>query len=272
MGELSDQEFALFQALIQREAGIFLSPVKKPLLVGRLSRRLRDLGLPSFGAYYRRVRQDPEERVRMLDRVSTNKTQFFREPAQFEFLERVVLPSWSASPRPRRLRAWSAGCSTGEEAYTLAATLLAQLPAPRRDVDIVGTDISTRVLDKARTAVWPLAKAAEIPPAHLRAFFLKGCGSQEGLMKAGPALREVVRFERRNLVDEDEALPGPFDLIFCRNVLIYFDAATKARVLDALLARLAPDGYLFLGHAESLPAGARRALHVGPTVYQRLDG
>jgi chemotaxis protein methyltransferase CheR len=270
VGELSDHEFSLFQALIQREAGIFLSPVKKPLLVGRLGRRVRDLGLPSFGAYYRRLQQDPDERVRMLDRVSTNKTHFFREPAQFAFLERT-LPLLTAAPRPRRVRAWSAGCSTGEEAYSLAAVLLAHLPAePRWEVEIVGTDISTRVLDKARAAVWPLPKSLEVPPDYLRAYFLKGHGSQEGLMKAGPALRGTVRFERRNLVEPEKAPAGPFDLIFCRNVLIYFEAATKARVLESLLARLSPEGYLFLGHAESLQSLTRRAASVGPTVYQRL--
>jgi chemotaxis protein methyltransferase CheR len=271
VGELSDHEFALFQALIQREAGIFLSPVKKPLLVGRLGRRVRDLGLPSFGAYYRRLKEDPQERIDMLDRVSTNKTHFFREPAQFTFLEHQALPALAAAARGRRLRAWSAGCSSGEEAYSLAAVLLAHLPPEARcEVEIVGTDISTRVLERARAAVWPLAKSLEVPQAYLRAFFLKGHGSQEGLMKAGPALRHAVHFERRNLVEPDQAPPGPFDLIFCRNVLIYFDAATKAQVLESLLGRLAPEGYLFLGHAESLQGLTRRAASVGPTVYRRL--
>jgi chemotaxis protein methyltransferase CheR len=267
---LTDQEFALFQALIRREAGIYLSEAKKALLVGRLTRRLRELNLASFSAYYRRLKEDPEERVRLIDRVSTNETHFFRERRQFEFLERQVLPGWAASrTRPRRVRAWSAGCSTGEEAYSLAAVLLARLPPdPPWSVEIVASDISTRVLEKGRAAVWPIEKAAEIPKPYLTAFFLKGYDSQEGRMKAGPALRDAVCFERRNLV-EDEPPPGAFDLVFCRNVLIYFDAPTKARVLARLLAHLAPDGYLFLGHAESLNMLSQPVRSVGPTVYQR---
>jgi chemotaxis protein methyltransferase CheR len=271
---LTDGEFTLFQELIRREAGIHLSDVKKPLLVGRLGRRLRDLGVRSFRAYYRRVREDDEERRVMLDRVSTNKTQFFREPAQFDFLEREVVPRWRAdAARARRIRAWSAGCSTGEEAYSLAAVLLAGLPpAPAWDLEILATDLSSRVLEKARAAVWPVARAAEIPERYLRAFFLEGFGSQEGLMKAGPELRERVWFERANLVEASDAPAGPFDLVFCRNVLIYFDADTQARVVDTLLAHLAEGGYLFLGHAESAHAFAGGLTAVGPTVYQRSVG
>jgi len=268
---LSDGEFGLFQRMIQREAGIHLADIKKPLLVSRLSRRLRELGLTSFGAYYRRIEADADERACMLDRVTTNKTQFFREPAQFEFIEKTVLPEWAGSAVPRRrVRAWSAGCSTGEEAYTLGAVLLAHLPADAgRTLEILGTDISTRVLQQARLGTWPLERSAEIPSHYLRSFFLKGYGSQDGSMKAGPDLRRLVRFERGNLVDERDWPSGTFDLIFCRNVLIYFTPATKARVIEALLGRLAPGGYLFLGHAESLNVQAHRVRSVGPTVYRR---
>jgi len=268
---LNDGEFGLFQRLIQREAGIHLADVKKPLLVSRLSRRLRELGLDSFGAYYRRVEEDAEERVRMLDRVTTNKTQFFRDPTQFEFVEKIVLPEWAASTPPRRrVRAWSAGCSTGEEAYTLGAVLFSHAPAEAGwTIDILGTDISTRVLEHARRAVWPLERSAEIPPQYLNPHFLKGYGAQEGNMTAGAALRKVTRFERGNLADEREWPSGTFDLIFCRNVLIYFTPVTKARVVEGLLGRLAPGGYLFLGHAESLNVMEHRIRSVGPTVYRR---
>jgi chemotaxis protein methyltransferase CheR len=269
---ITPREFALFQSLILREAGIYLSEAKQALVVGRLARRLRALGLRSFAASHAVVREDEAERVRMLDCISTNETHFFREPRQFEFLERTVFPDWesraAAGLRARRVRAWSAGCSTGEEPYSLAMALLERFPPSAGwEIDILATDLSTRVLERARAAVWPMSKASEIPPRHLKAFMLRGVGSQQGRLKAGPEIRALVRFERLNLNDDGEAAPGPFDLVFCRNVLIYFDAPSKRRVVHRLLERLAPEGYLFLGHAESLTGLTERARSVGPTVY-----
>ncbi|HEX9052953.1 MAG TPA: protein-glutamate O-methyltransferase CheR [Anaeromyxobacter sp.] len=266
---VSDEEFARYQALINREAGIWLAPVKKALLVGRLARRLRELGISSYGAYYEQVERDEAERIRMLDAICTNETHFFREPRHFEFLEDRVYPAWRAEAdagrRPRRVRVWSAACSTGEEPYTIAMSLLAAFPSGW-ELDVLASDLSTKVLDRASAGIWPIEKAHEIPEPHLRAFMLKGFGEQEGLMKAAPELRAVVRFARVNLVGE--ALPaGPFDLVFCRNVLIYFDRASKIRVVDRLVERLDPRGYLFLGHAESLGGFTTRARPVVPTVY-----
>jgi chemotaxis protein methyltransferase CheR len=275
---ITDQEFALFQALIHREAGIYLSPAKKALLVGRLMRRLKELGLSSFGAYYRVVTEggDETEQVRLLDCICTNETHFFREPRQFEFLEQRIFPEWearaAAGKMPRRIRAWSAACSTGEEPYSLAMVLLERFPsASGWEVEILATDLSTRALERARAGVWRIEKAHEIPGRHQKAFMLRGTGSQEGRMKAGPALRGVVRFQRLNLHDERWSLPGPFHLVFCRNVLIYFDARTKARVVDRLLDHLLPEGYLFLGHAEGLHGLTDRARAVGPTVYVHAE-
>jgi chemotaxis protein methyltransferase CheR len=266
---ISGHEFALFQTLIRREAGIHLSEIKKALLVGRLTRRLRELGLPSFSAYYQRVKADPEERTRMVDRVSTNETHFFREPRQFEFLESCLVPAWQEGS-PRLVRVWSAGCSTGEEAYSVAAVLQSALPSERGwQVRILGTDISTRVLERARSATWPVDKAPEIPRRFLRPFFLRGYGSQEGRMKAGPELRAAVAFEHRSLIDPVATPAETFDAILCRNVLIYFDAATKKAVIERLLSRLAPGGHLFLGHAESLHLQSHGMQAVGPTVYRR---
>ena len=262
-------EFALFQTLIRREAGIHLSESKKALLVGRLTRRLRELGLRTFAAYYRKVKADAAERVLMVDRVSTNETHFFREPRQFDYLETEIIPDWLRRP-PRTLRVWSAGCSTGEEAYSLASVLRAAFPAERGwGVQIFGTDISTRVLERARAARWPIDKSREIPKRYLQTFFLRGYGSQEGWMKAGPELTPLVRFERQSLLEDPGTLPGPFDLVLCRNVLIYFDTATKRRVIDHLIGQLAPHGYLFLGHAESLHLLAHDMKAAGPTVYRR---
>ena len=264
-------DFRLFQALIQREAGIYLADVKKVLVEGRLARRLRELDL-GFNAYYRLVEGDEKERVRMLDCICTNETHFFREPRQFDFLEGHVFPQWQAQAdagrRPRRIRVWSAGCSTGEEPYSVAMSFLARFPlASGWEIDILATDLSTRVLESARAAVWPIEKAKEISSAYLKAFMLRGTGPEEGRMKASPQLRAKVRFERLNLNAEPFVLRERFDLVLCRNVLIYFDATSKARVLGRLLDRLDEHGYVFLGHAETVTGLGARTRSVGPTVY-----
>jgi chemotaxis protein methyltransferase CheR len=269
---LRGREFSLLRDLIHKEAGIYLSEAKRALVVGRLSRRLRELRLRSFDAYYRVVEADDEERVRMLDCICTNETHFFREPRQFEFLEERVFPEWIARGAsgsiPRRIRAWSAACSTGEEPYSLAMTLLAHFPPGSGwEIDILATDLSTRALERAKAGLWRVEKAAEIPLGHLKAFMLRGTGAQEGVMKAGPGIRSVLRFARVNLNEARYPVGGPFDLVFCRNVLIYFDSASKARVVSRLLGQLAPEGHLFLGHAESLAGLTDRARSVGPTVY-----
>jgi chemotaxis protein methyltransferase CheR len=270
---MSDTEFALFQELIQRESGIHLSGSKRALLVGRLSRRLRQLGLTSFAAYYRLVmEEDGEERVFLLDQISTNETSFFREPAHFEFLEEVVFPDWrrraAAGGMLRRVRAWSAGCSTGQEAYSLAMSLLTHLPpAHGWQVDVLATDLSTRALDGAEEGEWPVEKAEEIPEPFRKRFMLRGRGAGEGRMRAGPEICAVVRFGHLNLNDEVYGLAATFDLIFCRNVLIYFAKEAKSRVVDRLLERLSPGGYLFLGHAERLTGVPDHIQGVGPSIY-----
>ena len=268
---VSDREFQRFQALIHQEAGIWLAPVKKALLVGRLARRLRDLGMPSYTAYYERVLEDEAERIRMLDAICTNETHFFREPKHFDFLTERVFPAWraeaDAGKRARRVRIWSAACSTGEEPYTLAMVLLSAFPAGW-DLEILASDLSTKVLDRAAAGLWPLEKSKEIPDAYLKAFMLRGFGAQEGLMRAGPEIRALVKFTRVNLVGD--AWPGgpPFDLVFCRNVLIYFERQAKISVVERLLERLDPSGFLFLGHAESLGGFTVKARAALPTVYQ----
>ena len=272
---LTAREFRLFQALIHREAGIHLSEAKKVLVEGRLARRLRDLGL-DFADYYRLVESDPRERVHMLDCICTNETHFFREPRQFEFLESEVFPEWreraESGRMSRRARVWSAGCSTGEEPYSVAMAFLAAFPpASGWQIDIVATDLSTRVLDRAQAAVWPIDKAKEIPDPYLKAFMLRGTGPEDGRMKAGPLLRSRVRFQRVNLNAEPFTFAGRFDLVLCRNVLIYFDAPSKARVVSRLLERLDPHGYLFLGHAETVTGLNVPTRSVGPTVYAHAE-
>ena len=277
---LLPREFRLFRALVYREAGIHLSDAKQALLAGRLARRVRELGLPSYGDYYRRVEADAAERRRMLEAVCTHETHFFREPRHWELLARAVLPRWreeaDAGLRPRRARAWSAGCSSGEEPYTLAMVLLEHLPAAEGwSVEVTATDFSRGVLERARTALWPLAKADAVPAAYRRRWMLKGTRSQEGRVTVAPEVRGVVRFLPLNLHDERWPVEGAFDLVLCRNVLIYFDAASRARAVGRLLDRVAPGGLFFLGHAESLtglPGLAERVRSVIPTVYTPREG
>lgn len=275
---LSDREFRLFQGLIHREAGIYLSDAKRALLIGRLSRRMRELGMPTFEAYYRHVVEGPDqhERARMINAICTHETSFFREPRQFELLEQTVLPGLvaaaEAGERPRRVRAWSAACSSGEEPFSIAMSLQAHLPAPW-DIEILATDLSTSVLERARAATWSKERAATIPPSYLKRFMLRGRDGTPhvGKMKAGPELRSAIRFQQLNLNDPSYAVGGPFDLIFCRNVLIYFNGESKAQVIERLLQHLAPTGLLFLGHAESPNGLTNRLRPVMPTVY-RLAG
>src|SRR5438128_2428054 len=183
--EPSDGDFESFRALILERSGIHLNDSKKALLHGRLARRVRELGLPSFAEYFRRVTEDAVELVTLLDRITTNETQFFREPHHFAFLADSIVPSLVVDAdlglRPKRVRAWSAGCSTGEEAYSIAMALLDRLPVGTGwTVEVLATDLSTRALDVARRATWPVTRASEIPEPLLKRHMLRGIGAQAG--------------------------------------------------------------------------------------------
>ncbi len=271
--ELTAGEFGLFQALILRESGIHLGAKNRAMLVSRLWRRLRALELNSFASYYRRVKADSEEMVQMLDCVCTNETHFFREPAAFECLRQHVFPEWRAAAdareRNKTLRVWSAACSSGEEPYSLAMTLLSEFPRESGwNVEVLGTDLSTKVLAKAAKGIWPAEKISGVPPLYQRKFLLKGFGPDKGKIKAAEELRRVLRFHRLNLTQDPCNVSGRFDLIFCRNVLIYFQWETKLQVVNRLGRFLAPGGYLFLGHAESLHGVTDKLESVAPKVFQ----
>ena len=269
---LSERHFKLFQALIRKEAGIHISEGRKSLLVSRLGRRLRALGLRSYEEYYSRVGHgDGVELIHLLDAVCTNETHFVRELHQFEYLERHVFETWkrkeAAGLMPRRIRAWSAGCSTGEEPYSLAMVLLKGFPPGSGwSLDVLATDLSSRVLEHAEKGVWPIEKEREISPEHKKLFMLKGRRSQEGRIAAGREIRSIVRFKRLNLIDDAYDI-GMFDIILCRNVLIYFASELKKKVIGNLLGHLSPSGLLLVGHAESLTSVTERVRSVGPMVY-----
>jgi chemotaxis protein methyltransferase CheR len=269
---LADDEFALFRDLIAREAGIRLTDAKRALFVNRLARRLRDLGIPSFSAYYRRVMNDAAERTVMLDRITTNETHFFREPRHFEFLERVAVPRWiaeaDAGRRQRAVRVWSCACSTGEEPFSIAMTLAAALPT--WSVKIIASDLSTAVLEKASAATWSIERAAQIPQQFLSAYMMRGTRSQEGKMRADPRLRELVEFRKFNLIEGSYPFDAELDAVFCRNVFIYFDETTRRKVVERLAHALVPRGFLFLGHAEGASGASKLFRPVQPTIHERL--
>jgi chemotaxis protein methyltransferase CheR len=274
--DVSDELFAKYRDLIYREAGIALTDGKKSLLVARVASRLRELGLTTFDQYYRLV-EDPsstEERGRLLDRICTNETHFFRDPRQFLYLNDQVFPKLEAEAErtgKRHVRAWSAACSTGEEPYSLAMAMLHRFPSSAGwQIEVVATDLSNKVLAAAQAALWPIDKAEDIPLHYRKQFMLRGTGSQTGKMKAGPEIREAVSFTRMNLNGPAYSVTGIFDFIFCRNVLIYFDRESKAKVVERLMTHLAPDGCLFLGYAETTTTITDRLVSVGPNVYARV--
>lgn len=264
--DLRPQDFAAIRELLYRVSGIDLNEGKEGLVQTRLARRLRELGLAGYREYLDHVLADGtgSELSVMVDLLTTNKTDFFREEAHFSFLRSVVLPARPGPGMP--LRIWSAGCSSGEEPYSIAILLREALPQAEADAArILGTDISERVLAVAREGVYTAAQLAGVEPALRRRYF-----SREGadaFRAAGP-LRSMVRFARLNLM-ADWPMRGPFDVIFCRNVMIYFDRPTQERLVQRYWELLAPGGYLFTGHSESLNPLSHRFRYVQPAVYRR---
>jgi chemotaxis protein methyltransferase CheR len=268
--------FEKFQKLIYAETGIWLGSSKTALLCGRLFRRLRTLEINSLQSYYECVSQPEqhEECARMIDAITTNETRFYREPRQFEFLVQRVFPHWQSDAerglRPRRVKIWSAGCSSGEEPYTVAMLLARHLPAEQGwDTRILATDISTRVLEKARKGIYPIARSAELPKDLLHAFMLRGMAERQGEIKVKVEIQQMIDFQRLNLDRESDLVEGPFDAIFCRNVLIYFDAASKQRVVTSLIRHLMANGLLFVGHAENLTTVFPQLRSLEPTIYTK---
>ena len=263
---ISDQEFALFQRLIYKIAGISLSDSKKVLLVGRLQKRLRHYQLDSYSQYYRMLAngEHPEELQVMVDLLTTNETYFFREPKHFDFLRQHILRGWRGE---RPFRVWSAASSSGEEAYTIAMVLADTLAS--KAWEIVGSDISTQVLDKARQGHYPMTRIDGIPRPFLSKFCRKGVRSQEGTFLINAELRARVSFLQVNLTQPVTADVGLFDVIFLRNVMIYFDNDTKRRVVSHLLPHLRPGGHFIIGHSETLNGIVTSLNQVSPTIYRK---
>jgi len=263
---ITDEEFALFRRLIYKIAGISLNDSKKVLLAGRLGKRLRQYGLKNFGDYYRMLASGdyPEELQTMVDLLTTNETYFFREPQHFEFLRSEVIAKRTI---PAPLRVWSAASSTGEEVYSIAMTLADAMP--EKQWEVVGSDICTRVLSKAVSGHYSLARTEGIPPGHMRKYCLKGVRSHEGTFLIDPELRRKTRFYQINLMNPVDNDIGDFEVIFLRNVMIYFDQETKARVVHNLLPRLKSGGHLIIGHSETLNGITSKVTSVRPTIYRK---
>lgn len=262
---LNEQEFSQFQTMLYDIAGISLSPAKKALVSGRLARRLQHYGLNSYGDYFQllgRAETKPELQI-AIDLLTTNETYFFREAKHFDLLRDTILPQISGQ---RPVRIWSGACSSGEEVYTIAMVMAEVLGD--RAWEIVGSDISTRMLERARAGHYPLERTEDIPAHYLSRYCLKGVGSQAGTFLVERALRQRVQIMQINL---NTTLPrlGEFDVIFLRNVMIYFDQKTKQQVVQRMLPLLRSGGYFLVSHSESLN-GITNALHlVSPSVYRK---
>ena len=260
---LSDSEFRLFQKMIYDTAGINMSNAKKALVSGRLVKRLKYYGLSSYRDYFNLLSTAKEGELQIaVDLLTTNETFFFREEKHFDYMRNTILPGWHTGPR----RIWSAAASSGEEAYTLA--MVTAEHSPTSAWEIIGTDISTRVLERARSAQYPIERAENIPRNYLTKYCLKGIGVQEGTFIIIRSLRERVRFVHANLKDNLSKL-GKFDLIFLRNVMIYFDMETKSGIIERMLPMLRPGGYFVIGHSESLNGVTDKLNVVSPSIYRK---
>lgn len=258
---------AQYEALCKRLydlCGINLKAGKEDLVQSRLSKRIYALKLNSFEEYFAYVEKDStgQELITMIDSLTTNKTSFFREIQHFEFLGKRILPHMKS----KRLRIWSSACSSGEEPYSIGILLREEIKSiDSWDIRILATDISTRILKRAHEAVYDEATLQPVPQA-LRQKYFKTEDSQQGTWRLSPQVKNMVRLARLNLM-EPFPMRGPFDVIFCRNVMIYFDKPTQSMLANRFYDLLAPGGYLFVGHAESLVGGQKKFRYVQPAVY-----
>ena len=272
MLELRDTDFEKISHLVYSHCGIHLHDGKKELVKARLSKRMREGNFSSFADYYEYVKtgEGTDEFIAMIDSLSTNLTSFFREDGHFRALARIVpalLCEQTRRGRPR-LRLWSAGCSTGEEPYTMAITALEAAQGMGAELRILATDISTRVLKKAQQGIYSADRVKSVPPDLLRKYFQIGQGTWAGHYRVKKDVRDLVAFQRFNLMDP-LAAGDPFDVIFCRNVMIYFDKKTQEGLVNRFHNRLAKGGYLFIGHSESLTGLNHAFKYLEPSLYRK---
>lgn len=275
---MSEKDFKRLSEFIHQEFGIKLPPVKKVLLESRLQKRLKVYGFNSFSEYCDFLFTSEgieKELVQMIDLVTTNKTDFFREAEHFEILSRTAVPDiiqQTGGGVTKCLTVWCAGCSTGEEPYTIAMVLsdfAARYPGLGFKFQIIATDISTRVLDVAKKGIYLEERVVPIQMESRKKYLLRSRDRSKGLVRVIPELRSLVRFRRLNFMDEDFGFREPLDIIFCRNVMIYFDRPTVERLINKFAMHLIPGGYLFVGHSETLTGMDNSFTKVGPSAFKK---
>jgi chemotaxis protein methyltransferase CheR len=273
-GLIPGPAYRILTELVYQHSRIRLGPDKQTLVANRLRKRLVALGLDSYEDYCAELQsaRGPDELEELVDLIATNHTAFYREPGHFAFLTRRVLPALLPELRAARapLRLWSAAASSGEEPYTLAITVAESLQAcPGVEWQITATDISRRMLAAAEQGIYPMEAVKPVPPDLLKRYFQKGVGARAGLCRVKPELRQRLQFARVNLFQPTYPVPAQLHVIFCRNVMIYFDVPSRALAVQRLAQHLAPGGFLVVGHSESL-LGIRHGLHpVQQGVYQK---
>ncbi len=269
--EYTDIDFNHIRDLVVEKTGIVLTDNKKELVYSRMSRRLRDLGLSTFSEYRSFIATGNEvEMEQFTNAITTNLTSFFREKHHFDFLKNEFMPQFlGGKSRGNSLRVWSAGCSTGEEVYSIAMTLKESIPdAQRLDIKLLATDLDSDVLSTAKNGVYKLERVTNLPKEQLRRWFMLGEGSQGGNVKVSKELRALITFRQLNLM-EPWPMTRKFDLIFCRNVLIYFDKNMQKRLVNRFSDNLKDEGRLVVGHSENLSKVSERLTLLGKTIYMR---
>lgn len=271
--DFDDRDFEYIREMVIKNAGIHLTEAKRELVYGRLSKRLRALRLNSFSQYCDILKSgDSEEFTRCVNAITTNVTSFFRENHHFEYLSNVVLPELikknESLPRPE-LRIWSAGCSSGEEPYSIAITVKESITtAGNWDIKILATDLNSEILDMARTGIYKSEALENLSPARRNRWFRKGTGSNDGFVRIVPEIRDLLHFRKLNLTGT-WPMKKSFDIIFCRNVVIYFNQETRRTLVNRYVDNLKDGGYLFVGHSESLLGLTDRLKSVGKTIHRK---
>ncbi|HLO62821.1 MAG TPA: CheR family methyltransferase [Azonexus sp.] len=260
----STADFERVRQLIYKHAGISLSPVKQDMVYSRLARRLRATGKQSFAEYLDALEKNGgDEWERFVNSLTTNLTSFFREPHHFPIFAEHLQKLGSRRP----IRVWCSAASTGEEPYSIAMTVAETLGSNCSQVSIIASDLDTNVLAAAQKGVYSADRVEKLSPERLRRFFLRGTGAQEGYVSVRPELKNMIQFQRINLLDAAYAVKGPLDVIFCRNVMIYFDKPTQYKILSRFAPMMQPDGLMFAGHSESFLHAADLFKSLGKTVY-----
>jgi chemotaxis protein methyltransferase CheR len=260
----STADFERVRKLIYQHAGISLSPVKQDMVYSRLARRLRATGKQSFTEYLDALEKNGgDEWERFVNSLTTNLTSFFREPHHFPIFAEHLRKLGAKRP----VRVWCSAASTGEEPYSIAMTVAETFGSDASHVSIVASDLDTNVLATAQKGVYPVERVEKLSPERLRKFFLRGTGSQEGYVSVRPELKKMIEFQRINLLDASYSLRGPLDVIFCRNVMIYFDKPTQYKILSRFAPMMPADGLMFAGHSESFLHAADLFRSLGKTVY-----